>query len=338
MHEIDYSQWKEFRVDEIFEVEDGKRLTRADMYEGDIPFVGASAFNNGITRHVGNSDHLIQGHCITVAYNGSVGKSFYHAETFWAGDDVVPLRCKTEIGRDAYLFLTAAIEKVGTQYSFTNKWPKERMRVDFIPLPATPVGEPDWDYMENFMREVTEDVKKRVEIAQSTESPHTEIDVSEWKEFPIGELFNVHNGQKYPRARRAEGPTPLVSTSGFNNGVTDFVNIAVDPKLVTRTNIITVAYSGSVGATFYHPGEVFVGETVMALGLRDEFPPLNLTTGLFLSAVIRAELTRFTYTEKVKVSDVQQVLSIPLPSDTTGNPDWKYMSNFISNLKGVIND
>ena len=69
-------------------MEKGTRLTKTQMLEGDIAFIGASAMNNGITARIANKEHVFNAGAITVCYNGSVGESFYQTEPFWASDDV----------------------------------------------------------------------------------------------------------------------------------------------------------------------------------------------------------------------------------------------------------
>ena len=52
---IDTSTWKPFPYQALFRIEKGERLTKADMKEGGIRYISASAFNNGITAHIGNT-------------------------------------------------------------------------------------------------------------------------------------------------------------------------------------------------------------------------------------------------------------------------------------------
>mgnify|MGYP002508134020 CR=1 FL=1 len=51
MKRIDIQDWKPFMLGSLFDIVKGSRLTKKDMKEGDIRYVGATAFNNGITNH-----------------------------------------------------------------------------------------------------------------------------------------------------------------------------------------------------------------------------------------------------------------------------------------------
>lgn len=46
---IDTSKWEPFLIRAAFSVVKESRLTKADMRDGNINFIGASAINNGIT-------------------------------------------------------------------------------------------------------------------------------------------------------------------------------------------------------------------------------------------------------------------------------------------------
>lgn len=132
----------------LFVVKKGTRLTKANMKEGNINFVGASAVNNGVTATIGNNTHVHPANTITVSYNGSVGATFFQPEPFWASDDVNVLYPKFKMTQQIAFFIIPIIKQLGKQYAFIDKWKKEDMEKTFIPLPATPSGKPDFQYME----------------------------------------------------------------------------------------------------------------------------------------------------------------------------------------------
>ena len=141
---IDTSHWKPFKYKALFNIEKGERLTKADMLEGGINYIGASAFNNGITAHIGNTEHLHQANTITVCYNGSIGSAFYQEEPYWASDDVNVFYPK--FGMDLYiaLFFVSLFRKEGIRYQFLDKWTLDKMNETSVLLPCNDEGNPDW--------------------------------------------------------------------------------------------------------------------------------------------------------------------------------------------------
>lgn len=151
MNRIDISKWEPFHISDLFEVKKGTRLTRADMKDGNLRFIGASAFDNGITAHIANDSNVHPANTITVSYNGSVGEAFYQNQPFWASDDVNVLYPKFHLNENIALFIIPIIKGAGQRYKFVDKWKKEDMEQALIFLPVVSRGKPDFSYMESFM-------------------------------------------------------------------------------------------------------------------------------------------------------------------------------------------
>lgn len=167
MEKINTSKWGEYKLKDLFDIVKGKRLTKADMIEGNINFIGASSVNNGITAKIGNTKYIHPGNTITVNYNGSVGEAFYQEQQFWASDDVNVLYPKFTMNKTLALFFIPIIKRVGQQYAFIDKWTKESMENDSIKLPADSAGNPDFAYMESYMKGVMEKQRANLEILQT---------------------------------------------------------------------------------------------------------------------------------------------------------------------------
>ncbi len=149
---IDTTTWKSFLYKDLFRIEKGERLTKADMKEGSINYVGASAFNNGITAHISNKEHIHSANTITVCYNGSIGSAFYQEEEFWASDDVNVFYPKFKMDKYIALFFVSLFRKEGVRYQFLDKWTLDKMNETVVLLPCDDEGRPDWKGIRNFVR------------------------------------------------------------------------------------------------------------------------------------------------------------------------------------------
>lgn len=153
---LNTDSWKWFRYDEMFEIKKGKRLTKADMQDGDIPYIGAIDSNNGISAYISNDEHLHQGNAITVSYNGSIAEAFYQMTKFWATDDVNVLYPKFALNRYIAMFLITLIHREKYRFNYGRKWDKELMESSLIKLPAVKIApneyEPDWQFMEDYIK------------------------------------------------------------------------------------------------------------------------------------------------------------------------------------------
>lgn len=151
---VDTREWGSFALGTLFNIVKGKRLTKAEMKSGKTPFIGSSALNNGCTAMIGNDKNQHPENTITVCYNGSVGETFYQDQPYIASDDVNVLYPKFTMNRQIALFIVPLIKGVSSRYDYIDKWKKEAMEEDKIYLPVDKNGDPDWDYMEEYMKMV----------------------------------------------------------------------------------------------------------------------------------------------------------------------------------------
>lgn len=140
-----------FRLDELFTLKKGKRVTKADRTPGETRFIGASDKNNGVTDMC-SLKPIFEAGTLTVPYNGSVGHAFYHDQPYFASDDVQVLVPKVAMSKWALLFAAAMIRFEKDRFTYGYKWNLARMKKTTIKLPVSAEDTPDWDYMEAYMK------------------------------------------------------------------------------------------------------------------------------------------------------------------------------------------
>ena len=169
----------EFKISDVFDLYKGKRLVKAEHICGNTPFIGSTDSNNGVTGYIGQ-EPIFSGNAITISYNGSVGQVFYQENDFWASDDINVLYLKNHVlNASLYSYLSGALKKAGSKFSYSYKWNLERMKGTLIVLPIqtdannAPVIDqnhtyhpdgyiPDWIYMEKYIRAIEKVVIKDV--------------------------------------------------------------------------------------------------------------------------------------------------------------------------------
>lgn len=148
---LNTDKWQYFEYQDLFEIKKGKRLTKADMKEGETVFIGSTDSNNGITNYVQTKANH-SNNVITVNYNGSVAEAFYQPVPFAASDDVNILYPKFDCNQYIAMFLCTIIKKEKYRFNYGRKWHKGRMEVSKIKLPVDNKGNPDWQFMENYIK------------------------------------------------------------------------------------------------------------------------------------------------------------------------------------------
>lgn len=152
---LDDKEWGIFEINEILNIKSGKRLTKEGMSKGLKPFIGATDSNNGITEFVSNTNSSEDSNILGVNYNGSVVENFYHPYKAIFSDDVKRLSLKNIKGNKyIYLFIKTQILKQKGKYQYGYKFNGKRMNKQKIMLPLNGDKNPDFAFMENFMKKV----------------------------------------------------------------------------------------------------------------------------------------------------------------------------------------
>ena len=154
---IDTSAWKEFRVGDLFDVSRPSSRSSQSYEEGNMPFVASGNFNNGVTAYLQPKDDndYDEGGCITVS--AVDGYAFYQKDKFLgrggAGSSIMMLR-NDNLNELNGKYICTLIRKACNDWEYSNMGNKDKLADTVIWLPITSTGEPDWQYMEDYMRRI----------------------------------------------------------------------------------------------------------------------------------------------------------------------------------------
>ena len=153
---VDTREWGEFRVGELFNA----FLSKDDIQPkaivvGNTPIVSSGKENNGIIAFIDNKNaRLWEANTLTV---DMFGKVFYQEQPYYAVSHgrVNILMPKMPMTKHCMQFIGCAIERVTTdKYAFSEMCTGTKLLKDVILLPKDKTGQPDWAYMEEYMRKV----------------------------------------------------------------------------------------------------------------------------------------------------------------------------------------
>lgn len=163
MSSLEYKNWKEFFLEDVVSIKGGKRLTKADMQDGKMPFIGASEQNNGVTAFTCSENESLDNNVLGVNYNGSVGFSFYHPYKAIFTDDVKRVKWKDDTHNNRYtlLFLSSMIGQQKCKYAYGYKFNSQRMKRQKILLPICSDNTIDWLFMETYMKQKEQEILKQ---------------------------------------------------------------------------------------------------------------------------------------------------------------------------------
>lgn len=150
-------KWKNFLLTDLFPTlvaGKSKGLNHIKKAERGVSYLGATNQNNGVLCFVERDIEAIQkGNCIAFIRNGegSMGYSVYKAEDFIATSDMT-LGYNDHLNKYVGTFITTIADRVRGKYNFGYKRSANRLAKEIITLPIDDKGNPNWEYMENYMR------------------------------------------------------------------------------------------------------------------------------------------------------------------------------------------
>lgn len=326
--------WGIFEVKDLFEVhERGKRLTQNDREDGIIPLVTAGENNNGIDDFINNPEQKTYYNALTIDMFGNV---FYQPNMFKCDDNITVIQHE-KLNRYTAKFLLTSFKHLTNKYSYAYQLRPNRIGQDILNLPITDDNQPDWGYMEKYIKEKEDESNNRIVIFLKNElnklgsfDEKTLADVYEWKEYKINDIADVYSGNDWTYKDRVKGDAPFIGASSINNSITDFVDPHIKPKYVQK-NAISINRNGSIGYSFYHPYVAYFSGDTRFIKLKNNIDS-NEYISLFITTVIEKQRHKYMYGYKMGTDRIKNQY-IMLPAQVDGRPDYDFMNDYMRTIK-----
>ncbi|OXA81259.1 hypothetical protein B0A58_01435 [Flavobacterium branchiophilum NBRC 15030 = ATCC 35035] len=330
-------QWGEFEIGKIFNVSTGNLLPKEILKQGNIPRITATDNNNGIYglyQKVSHKNYREFTNFISVSFLGSV---FYHSYTASLDMKIHTIQIPNkELNTYLAEFLILCIKRTVSIFSYGDQLSSSDLPKKKILLPINKKGEPDYAFMEKYMRqkESAKLVNFQNYISERIEQVKNFKNVGQfenriWKEFKLTNIFNFAKGDQNNMANIEKGQIPLVSAKKGDNGCKDFAS-QKNKKLFSK-NSLTLNNDGDGGAgiSFYQPFDYLLDSHVTALNPKTE---LNKHILLFISRCITAQQEKFGHGYSINNQRLK-VFKLMLPIDKKGEPDYDFMENYTKKLE-----
>lgn len=150
-------EWKSFRLSDIFSTLRGKRHIEKDRLKGNLPYVSASSLNNGVTDFISNPLFINKNKLVVTTFCDA----YYMESKFTASDEMV-LLSHEKLNKYSGLFIAQAIKSNKNKYAFGRKAFSKRLQEQMILLPIDEKGEPNWVFMENYIKQMMNRQKSQI--------------------------------------------------------------------------------------------------------------------------------------------------------------------------------
>lgn len=328
-NKIDTTKWKNFVIEDLFNIKRPSARSQSDYEEGEIPFIASGNYNNGVLKYLMPKDNevLDKGNCITVSPVD--GSSFYQKEDFLgrggAGSSII-LLYNDHLNEKNGTFIATIIRKICSKYGYSDMGSKESIRKEIIKIPVDDENNPDWSYMEQYMKNIELQSRKSIEKLINCREEENKIDISKWAEFKIGNIFEIVSPKVYHTREVQENSNgiPYVVRSKFNNGIKYMVEkderFIVNPKGV-------ISFGAENASFFYQENEYISGRDMYYIDTRN----LSRNTALFIIACLEKLTSKYSYNFGLFPKLLKEE-KIKLPIKSNGEPDYEYMDKYMTEL------
>lgn len=346
--ELTTKDWKEFRIGDLFRVEQLKRVTNnggyvldSDIIEinGVYPYLAAVSVNNGVKGYT-NIKPNNEGNCITLSTTADSSNTvFYQPVDFIGRQQMAGIYAteKSKMNSKIAFFIITLLKKQLIAFNYNNKLTFKALKNIKLLLPSKN-DEPDWDFMEEFIKEIEEENKEKLAVLKDVKPVDDEIDISDWHEFRVGDLFETLGGKRVPTGSYVKkavldanlGQIPRITVTGLNNGIDGYYNESInDSNYRIYENFISVTF---LGDCFYQKHKASLDMKVHCLKLLNI--DLNEKIALFLITTLKKEMLTYNYGDQLNSENLKDII-LKLPSKND-QPDWEYMEDFITNQQEKI--
>lgn len=157
---LDIDSWIEFRLGDLFaEMYKAEAHVKGDLEcfntpaENTIRFISRTEMNNGCDCYVLNNEitGIEEGNAIAIG--DTTATCFYQSDRFVCGDHMVICRADW-LNLYTALFLISILKQEKYKYSYGRAFKMDLISNTIIKLPSTPDDEPDWNYIEQYIKSI----------------------------------------------------------------------------------------------------------------------------------------------------------------------------------------
>lgn len=345
---------KEFKIENLLEkhisLKEGIFLEtsriQTDIFS--LRAISATNQNHGAGFFVKPDDHDVLNDMLSMSANGAnSGFVAYQSLPFAIAQDSYAMELKNNlasgcIAKYIYLYLAAAISKYSLLiYGYQNKAGWERFKESFVSLPIQSLSdaEPDWAYMEEYMKDIEKKTILKVkeennrEIARLNELVGMNVgeclEEVEYAEFRVGDLFEVSGTKSLDAGSLQFVPNGInfIGRTLNNNGIQGgIIEQEFEPN---EANSITVSQVGTIIA-LYQEEPYYTSQNVAKVHRNG----VNRLIGLYLASAINKGLQGYVGYNTLTLMDLRNmIIYLPVQSLSDTEPDWNFMQSRIGKLE-----
>lgn len=342
MINLDVEKWNTFKIEEIFTIYTGGDLILRDVTIGEIPVISHTEKNNGIGEYVDyiSGRKLFDSNKTISLADRGLFKATVQLEDFYIGTRVKALELKTNHSNKNILkFIATMINVENFRFNYgrnsTDRLPKLKIKLP-TKLNENNELEPDWNYMEYFIKNLEIKSIEKVSKFKNTFPKYnlSKLNINKWKEFKITEIFDKIESTKGNKTYELEDGNDLIyiAAKKTNNGAQQYTSY--NENIISKGNCIVFVNigDGAAGYSTYQSDDFIGMKGKTTCGYSSK---LNKYNALFLVTILDKHRYKYCYGRSwtsSRLNNTKIQLPAKLNNKNKYEPDWEYMENYIKSL------
>lgn len=149
-------EWKEFVIENLFDIKIGKNVdgNKINKSSGKYAYITRKESNNGLDGFIDADNKLLNKDYPVITIGNETAEPFVQNYPFFTGTKVNILKSKIEISKYSLTFISICLKMHKNKYSYSFTINSTRLKRQKIMLPINHNHEPDYEYMENYMKQM----------------------------------------------------------------------------------------------------------------------------------------------------------------------------------------
>ena len=153
---LEGKRWGKFAIGDLFSVEIGKSIdgNKVDREAGMTAYITRKESNNGLDGFIDYEEEYLNTKHPVITIGNETAEPFVQEYPFFTGTKVNILTPKTPQTKEALMFVSMSLKMHKEKYSYAYTINSTRLKHQVIQLPVNESGQPDWEFMTQYMKAI----------------------------------------------------------------------------------------------------------------------------------------------------------------------------------------
>lgn len=153
---LNNKKWGEFIIGDLFNISIGKNVdgNKVNKSSGKTPYITRKESNNGLDGFIDNDICKLNLKFPVITIGNETAQPFVQKFPFYTGTKVNILEPIADISEETLHFIAISLTNHKAKYNFSYTMNSTRLKKQKIMLPVNALGEPDYEYMEQYIKNI----------------------------------------------------------------------------------------------------------------------------------------------------------------------------------------